>query len=132
MNPKRQSQVSELIKRNFSMVLHEAVPNICGRDVLISVTSVKISPDFSVAQIYLSVYGTENKQEPLLLLKEEKANLKAKLAQRIKMQVRVIPNIELFYDDTIDEMYRIDEMMNRLEADGQFGKPESDTAETED
>lgn len=124
MESKRQKQVAELIKRHFSLVLHEEAPNICGKKVMISVTTVKVAPDLSYAKIYLSIFNTENKQEPLLLLKEEMTTLKAKLAQRIRKLVRIIPDIALFYDDTIDEMYRIDDMMKRLEADGQFGKPE--------
>jgi ribosome-binding factor A len=124
MESKRQKQVAELVKRNFSVVLQEEAPNICGNKVLVTVTNVKIAPDLSYAKIYLSIFNTEHKQEPLLLLKEELATLKSKLAQRIRKLVRIIPEIALYYDDTIDEMYRIDDMMKRLEADGQFGKPE--------
>lgn len=124
MESKRQKQVAELMKRNFSMVLQEEAPNICGKSILVTVTNVKVSPDLSYAKIYLSIFNTEHKQEPLLLLQEEIATLKAKLAHRIRKLVRIIPDIALFYDDTIDEMYRIDDMMKRLEAEGQFGKPE--------
>ena len=124
MESKRQKQVAELIKRNFSLVIQEESPNICGSQVLVSVTMVAVTPDLSYAKIYLSIFNTEQKLEPLLLLQEELPILKAKLAHRIRKLVRIIPNIALFYDDTIDEMYRIDDMMKKLEADGQFGKPE--------
>ena len=124
MESKRQKQVAELVKRNFSVVIQEESPNICGSRVLITVTNVKLSPDLSYAKIYLSIFNTDHKQEPMLLLQEEMPVLKSKLAQRIRKQVRIIPEIALFYDDTIDEMYRIDDMMKKLEADGQFGKPE--------
>jgi ribosome-binding factor A len=126
METKRQKQVAELVKRNFSLVLQEEAPNICGRGVLITVTNVKISPDMSFAKIYLSVFNTEQVLEPLALLQEELPALKSKMAQRIRNQVRIIPNIALHYDDTIDEMYRIDGMMKQLEADGQFGDPNKD------
>ena len=132
MESKRQKQVAELVKRNFSMVMHEESPNICGNSVLITVTNVKISPDLSYAKIYLSIFNTDHKQEPLLLLQEEMPTLKSKLAHRIRKQVRIIPDIALFYDDTIDEMYRIDDMMKRLEADGQFGDPNAEKEEDED
>ncbi len=124
MESKRQKQVAELIKRNFSMVIHEETPNICGQNVMVTVTNVKISPDLSAASIYLSIYNTDNQQEPLLLLREELPTLKAKLAHRIRKLVRIIPNIALYYDDTIDEMYRIDAMMKQLDAEGQFGSPD--------
>jgi ribosome-binding factor A len=132
MESKRQKQVAELVKRNFSVVIQEESPNICGSRVLITVTNVKLSPDLSYAKIYLSIFNTDHKQEPMLLLQEEMPVLKSKLAQRIRKQVRIIPEIALFYDDTIDEMYRIDDMMKRLEADGQFGSPEDKNAKGED
>jgi ribosome-binding factor A len=126
MESKRQKQVAELIKRNFSLVMQDEAPNICGHSVLITVTNVKMSPDLSYARIYLSIFNTEHTQEPLLLLKEEMPLLKTKLAYRIKKLVRIIPSLELFYDDTIDEMYRIDAMMKQLDAEGQFGKPDEE------
>ena len=126
MESKRQKQVAELVKRNFSVVLQEEAPNICGNEVLITVTNVKLSPDMSYAKIYLSIFNTEHKQEPLMLLNEELVTLRSKLAQRIRKLVRIIPSIALFDDDTVDEMYRIDELMKKLEEDGQFGKKEEE------
>jgi ribosome-binding factor A len=123
MESKRQKQVAELVKRNFSLVMQEEAVNICGKSVFITVTKVNISPDMGYAKIYLSIFNTDHVQEPLLLLKEELPALKAKLGQRIRHQVRIIPNLALFYDDTIDEMYRVDGMMKKLEEDGQFGDP---------
>ena len=126
MESKRQKQVAELVKRNFSLVMQEESPNICGRGVMITVTNVIMSPDLTYAKIYLSIFNTDHIQEPLLLLKEELSTLRSKLGQRIRNQVRTIPAVELFYDDTIDEMYRIDGLMKQLEEDGQLGKPEED------
>jgi ribosome-binding factor A len=129
METKRQKQVAEMIKRNFSMVMQEEAPNICGLSVLITVTNVKMSPDLSYARIYLSIFNTEHTQEPLLMLREELPTLKSKLAYRIRKLVRIIPDLELFYDDTIDEMFRIDAMMKKLDADGQFGSGDAGVIE---
>jgi ribosome-binding factor A len=126
MESKRQKQVGELVKRNFGLILQQEGSYVYGADVLVTVTNVKMSPDLGVAKIYISVFNTENKQEPLLLLHEETLNLRTKLGQRIKKQVRVIPEISFFLDDTLDEMYRIDAMMTRLEADGQMGSSDDD------
>ena len=124
METKRQSQVAELLKRNFSQVLQFEAPNICGRSVLITVTNVKVSPDLTLARFYLSIFGTEHKQEPLMMLQEELTTLRTKLAQRVRLQLRIVPNISLYLDDTVDEMFRIDDMMNKLEEEGQFGSDE--------
>ena len=79
MESKRQSQVAELIRRNFSYVIQEEAPNICGHSVMVTVSHIRMSPDLNLARIYLSVFGTENKQEPVLMLKEELVSLRSKL-----------------------------------------------------
>ncbi len=124
MQTKRQSQVAEVIKRNFSQVLQFEAANIVGLKVLVTVTKVMIAPDLVNAAVYLSVFGTENKQAPVDMLNEELVSLRSKLAQRIKKQVRIIPYISLHLDDTIDEMYRINDLMQRLEDEGQLGVKE--------
>ena len=126
MESKRQKQVAEMIRRNFSYVMQEEGPNIYGHGVMVTVAHIRMSPDLNLARIYLSVFGTENKQEPILMLKEELVSLRSKLAQRIKKQVRNIPEIVLYLDDTVDEMYRVDAMLKQLEDDGQFGKAEEE------
>jgi ribosome-binding factor A len=126
MESKRQKQVAELIKRNFSIVLQEESPNICGFSILVTVTNVIVSPDMSSAKIYLSIFNTDHKQEPIMLLNEELVLLRSKLGHRIRKLVRIIPTISLYDDDTIDEMYRIDDMMKKLDAEGQFGTKEEE------
>ncbi|MBL0192321.1 MAG: ribosome-binding factor A [Saprospiraceae bacterium] len=61
--------------------------------------------------MYISVYNTEHKQEVLLCLEEANTKLRQSLGQRIKKQVRIIPTIQIFLDETIDEMYRVDELI---------------------
>ena len=124
MATKRQLQVAELVKRHFSEVLQFEATNICGHGILTTVTIVRVSSDLTLARIYLSFFGTENKQEPLLMLREEIHLLRTKLAQRLKKFVRIIPQIELYLDDTVDEMYHVNDMLQRLEAEGQFGTPD--------
>ena len=121
MESKRQKQVAELMRRNFSYVMQEEAPNICGHGVMVTVSHIRMSPDLNLARIYLSVFGTENKQEPILMLQEELVSLRSKLGQRIRKQVRNIPEIVLYLDDTVDEMYRVDALLKQLEVDGQFG-----------
>ena len=126
MESKRQSQVAELIRRNFSYVIQEEAPNICGHCVMVTVSHIRMSPDLNLARIYLSVFGTENKQEPVLMLQEELVSLRSKLGQRIRKQVRNIPEIVIYLDDTVDEMYRVDALLKQLGDEGQFGTPDEE------
>jgi len=124
MDTIKQKQISELVKRNFSVVLQDEGTNIYGAKPLVTVTNVKVSPDLGQAKIYLSVYNTENKQEVLLEMEEEKNRLKQALGYRLRKLVRRIPDIDFYLDDTLDEMFRIDELFGRLRADNQMGSEE--------
>ena len=118
---KRQLQVAEIIKRNFGTVLQQEGSYIYGSEILVTVTSVKLTPDFSQAKIYLSIYNTENKQAVILQLEEEYHRLKQALSGRIRKHVRRIPEFQVFLDDTLDEMYRLNALFNRLDKDKQMG-----------
>ncbi len=127
MESKRQRQVSELIKRNFGIVLQQEGGYVYGTDVLVTVTSVKMTPDFSLAKIYVSVYNTENKQEVILEMEENIIRLKQALTTRVKKHMRRIPDISFFLDDTLDEMYRLRQLFDRLHEDKQMGDKEEDS-----
>ncbi|HMX40732.1 MAG TPA: 30S ribosome-binding factor RbfA [Saprospiraceae bacterium] len=119
----RQKQIGELIRRYFSMILAEQGGYIYGREVLVTVTNVKMTPDLLAAKIYISVYGTENKQEVILQLEDNATRLRQALSGKVGKQMRRLPEIEFFLDDTVDEMYRVQELLNRVgEEDQKIGK----------
>ncbi len=121
METKRQRQVAELIKRNFSMVLQNEGTYVYGTNALVTVTNVKVTPDFSLAKIYLSIYNTEHKQEVILEMEQNHSRLKQALSGRVRKQLRRIPEIGFFLDDTLDEMHRLNQLFNRLHTDNQMG-----------
>ncbi|HMP29585.1 MAG TPA: 30S ribosome-binding factor RbfA [Saprospiraceae bacterium] len=113
MESKRQLQVGELLKRNFSLVLQDHGVNIY-KGILVSVTQVKTTPDLSLAKIYISVYGVQDKESVVGLLYEHHSFLKSELVKRIRKHVRRIPEIDFYIDDTLDEMYKIDELLTSI------------------
>ena len=115
METKRQRQVAETIKRNFGQVLQSEGSYIYGSDPFVTVTSVNMSPDMSIAKIYLSVYNIDDKQNVILEMDEENTRLRGALAHRIKRHVRRIPEIQFYLDDTLDEMYRLNEIFDKIE-----------------
>ena len=124
METKRQKQVAELIRRNFSMVLQSEGNYIYGPEPMVTVTNVKMSPDLSQAKIYLSVYNTDNKQAPILELEENIVRLRQSLANRVRRHVRRVPEISVYLDETLDEMYRLNALFKKLHDDNQMGEPE--------
>jgi len=110
----RQKQVGELLRRYFSMILTEEGSLIYGRGKLVTVTGVKMTPDLLIAKVFISVYGTENKQEVILELEENNAHLRQALLAKIGRQMRRMPQLEFFLDDTLDEMYRVEALLKRV------------------
>ncbi|MEM9837010.1 MAG: ribosome-binding factor A [Bacteroidota bacterium] len=129
MESKRQRQVAETIKRNFSQVLQNEGVYIYGAQPLVTVTDVKVTPDMSLAKIYLSIWNTDNKQEVLLMMEEEHQRLKQALAFRLKRQLRRLPEFTCYTDDTLDEMYKVDAMFDKLYRDGQMPDPQDHPTE---
>lgn len=114
MASKRQLQVGELIKRNFSMVLFQEGRYLYGSEVLVSVTHVNMSPDLGLAKIYLSIYNTEHKEEVLMEIQYGLHRLKQLLSNRIKRHVRRVPDIDIYIDETLDEIDRVENLFDNI------------------
>ena len=79
--------------------------------VLVSVSAVRISPDMSIARGYLSVFPSEKAEE---IVKNINANMKSiryELGTRVRHQLRIIPALKFFVDDSLDYLERIDELL---------------------
>ena len=79
-----------------------------------------------IAKIYLSIYNTENKQEVILEMEDNYIRLKQALAARIGKHLRRMPDLQFYIDDTVDEMYRVEALFQKLEAENQMGKREEE------
>jgi len=123
MESKRQRQTGEIIRRHFSELLLQEGSNLSG-GALVTVTMVKMSSDLGLAKIYLSVYNTENKQEVLLAFQQEAMRLRQSLARRVRNKMRRVPDIDFYLDDTLDEMYRLNSLFDKLHDDNQMGSEE--------
>ncbi len=113
MDNKRQLQVSELIKRNLGPIFQQEGRYMYG-EAFVTVTSVKITPDLAQAKVYLSVFNALDKAVVLGQVVKHTQPIKKALAARIKHHVRRIPAIFFYFDETIDEMYKVDDMFKNL------------------
>jgi len=114
MASKRQEQVAELIKRNFGVVLQQEGSYIYGT-AFVTVTQVQVTPDLSQAKLYISIFNTDDKEAVLQKMERETRKLKQSLAYRIRKHVRRIPDIAIYLDDTLDEMYKLNEIFDNLD-----------------
>ena len=74
-----------------------------------------------IAKIYLSVYNTEDKQSVILLMEEQYHRLRQSLATRVRKHMRRVPELQFYEDDTLDEMYRLRNLFDKLEDENQMG-----------
>ncbi len=111
----RQRQIAELIRRQFSMVLTAEGRYIYGSQALVTVTHVIMSPDLGLAKIYLSIFNIEPKQEVLLALEQNYARLKQELHARLKKQIRSMPEMRFYQDETVDEVYKVEALFKKYE-----------------
>ena len=111
---KRQKQVAAIIQREFSAVLKTEGAYIYGDEALVTVTNVRMTNDLGIAYIYVSVYNTLYKQEIIKLMWESLQRLRGELGKRIRKQVRKIPLIKFYIDDTLDHVERLDQLFGEL------------------
>jgi ribosome-binding factor A len=123
METKRQKQINELIRRQFSMVLQDEGTYIYER-ALVTVTRVVVAPDLQSAKVYLSVYNTENKLEVMQSMEENIFRLRHALAHKVGKQLRKVPELKFFLDDSLDEFFKMDQLLAKLRADKQMGTEE--------
>lgn len=122
----RQKQTAEMIRRHFGTILQQEGSYIYGTTPFVTVTEVQVTPDFSEARIYLSIFNTDNKQEVILQMENHYHRLKQSLVARIGKKIRRMPSLKFFLDDTVDEMYRVEELLNKI---GMPSKPVTDEEE---
>ena len=81
--------------------------------VMVSVTRTKVSPDLSICTAYLSVFPSERGEEILANVNENTRTIRYELGTRIRNQVRIIPELRFFIDDSLDYIDRIDELLKK-------------------
>ena len=83
------------------------------RGVMVSVTRTKISPDLSICTAYLSIFPSEKAEELLANIQRNEKSVRYELGRRIRNQVRIIPELRFFIDDSLDYLERIDSLLGK-------------------
>ncbi len=81
--------------------------------VMVSVTRTKISPDLSVCTAYLSIFPSEKSAELLGNIEQNLKSIRYALGQRVGGQLRIVPELRFFLDDSLDYIERIDELLKK-------------------
>tara|TARA_B100000497_G_scaffold127904_1_gene171672 strand:+ start:2698 stop:3033 length:336 start_codon:yes stop_codon:yes gene_type:complete len=110
MESTRQKKVSRQLLKDLSEILQLKGRDIIGTS-LVSVTVVRISPDLSVARVYISVFGTEEKEALLKRMNQQSYAIRKKLGERIRNQMRKVPELKFFLDNSVDYSQQIDDLL---------------------
>ena len=111
MQETRQNKIARLLQKELSVIFQEQTRSMHG--VMISVTRTKISPDLSICTAYLSIFPSEKGEELLKNIEKNNQQIRFALGQRVRHQLRIVPELRFFIDDSLDYIDRIDELLKK-------------------
>ena len=112
METTRQNKIARLLQKELSDIFLLQTKSMPG--ILISVSAVRISPDMSVARAYLSIFPSEKSEEIVKNINGNMKSIRFELGTRVRHQLRIIPELKFFVDDSLDYLERIDELLNNV------------------
>jgi ribosome-binding factor A len=113
MESKRQQKFAGVIQEDLAAILQREGANYLP-NTMVTITKVRVTPDLAIARVFLSFFNTTNNQIALQTIKQHASEIRYKLGSRIKDQVRVIPQLEFFIDDTSEYVDRMDKIFDKI------------------
>jgi ribosome-binding factor A len=108
----RQNKIGRLIQKELSELLRRDTP-ILAKGKILSVTKVRITKDMSLARCYLSIFPSTGSDEVMAEIKQYKGKLRGELGNLIRFQIRHVPELEFFVDDSLDYIEKIDKLLHQ-------------------
>jgi|TARA_B100001057_G_scaffold126796_1_gene125711 ribosome-binding factor A len=115
LETQRQKKVSALLLKDFSNIIQSFFREKTRLNFLISVTKVKVSADLSSAKIFISVFPSSNANKACEMLEKNLFEIKKRLSYLVKNQLRIIPSIQFFVDDSLDYIDGIENAIKKGE-----------------
>ena len=111
MDTTRQQKISRLVQKELSEIFRRETAKTRG--TLVTVSSVRVSPDLSVANVRLSIFPSENATAIMDNITQNERGIRYQLAQQVRYQLRRCPELKFHIDDSLDYIDRIDELLNK-------------------
>lgn len=111
MKEDRLNKVARLVQKDLSEIFQQQTRMMHG--VMVSVTTVRVSPDLSVCRVYLSIFPSEKGEELLKNINENQKSIRYELGKRERYQLRIIPELRFFIDDSLDYIDNIDKLLKQ-------------------
>lgn len=109
METTRQNKISRLLQKELSEIFLLQTKAMSG--VLVSVSAVRISPDMSIARVYLSIFPSDKSEEMVKNINNNMKSIRFELGTRVRHQLRIIPELKFFVDDSLDYIEKIDALL---------------------
>ena len=117
---KRQKQIAGLLNEEMNGIFQHLGLNMIGGG-MVSISSVKVTPDLLEARFYLSFFQVPDVEAALHKIEERHHDIKKELAGRVRHQLRSIPVLKFFRDDTLDHVFRMEELFKKIEDERKKG-----------
>lgn len=114
MESKRQQKFARLIQKDLADIFQKEVKDIFGKN-FVTITSVRVTPDLGIAYVYMSILMANDKQAVVDIAEDHNKMIRQALARKIKNQVRAIPELRFFLDDTSDYVAKMDDLFDSLD-----------------
>ena len=111
MDTQRQLKVSRLLQRDLGEIFQRESRGKFG-GAMITVTKVNVTKDMSIVRVYVSLFATKDKEDLLTTIRKHTVEIRFQLGKRIKDQVRQIPELEFFLDDSLDYIESIEKLLD--------------------
>ena len=115
METTRQKKIAGIIQNDLAVLLLSLLKNSGKSNILSSVTKVKVSPDLSLAKIYVSVFPVLHADSIIKLIGKNKNSIRRSLGELIKNQVRRIPDLAFYIDDSLEHIDKIEAALKGVE-----------------
>ncbi|MBB5396766.1 MULTISPECIES: 30S ribosome-binding factor RbfA [unclassified Mucilaginibacter] len=113
MESKRQQKFAGVIQQDLAAIFQREGMNYLPH-TLVTITRVRVTPDLAIARVFLSFFNNTDNATALQTIKMHASEIRYKLGARIKDQVRIIPQLEFFVDDTSEYVERMDKIFDKL------------------
>jgi ribosome-binding factor A len=110
---KRQKQVAAVLQEELNEIFRRLGLNMLDGG-MVSISSVKVTPDLLEARIYLSLFQVQNPPVVMKKIEDKAWEIKKHLADKVKHQLRRIPVLQFFQDDTLDHVFKMEELFKQI------------------
>ncbi|HEY0609533.1 MAG TPA: 30S ribosome-binding factor RbfA [Chitinophaga sp.] len=113
---KRQKQIGQLLQKELSDIFQRMGYNVTEGG-MISISAVRITPDLLEARVYLSMFQIKDSAAMLNQIKDRNWEIRKELGMRVGKQLRRVPELSYFLDDTLDYVFRMEELFKKIRED---------------